>query len=961
MFLSLKWKAVAFLSLVIGIVTGAWLAQHIHTTTRSYENRMEAMHTRQQLILNQLLDDNFSRLSQLAQLVAEMPRIKRAVEPNGSANLEKSLEDEWIEVNIKTGIDYIGLFSTGGELLGSAFNQTLFHDQKSLLESIYKASQNSSTRAPKSFIYCKFGCTQFVMEPVVSSNGSEALMITGQNIADIIQRYQQVSHSDLAVLLSHSSDSDFALNSDRSLTSWGNRLWAASRFEETFTQLRQIQNSLPFSHIDSHHSINVESKQLVLHRLKLIGYQSFGLSPGLVAISDETQGYKNLVNSLKSSIGIGLLVFLASALILFFLMLAPLRRLFSVVEALNLLPKHRYQEAHCKIQGTKAYLPDELSLLEKSTRFVTNELETLHKAVEEKNTSLQGQIAVISRSRAFLERLINNAQMFIVTQKLDGTLLTKNAHFERNFQRPISNFADLFISQESREAYFKKIESLNSSVCNVFQFEAEFANDQGVAVYFDWTCSPVEDEQGQSIILAIGVDLTKRKQDERALEWLASNDPLTGIGNRRAFQHDLGKMLASESGGAVIFIDVNRFKQINDLYGHTAGDRVLVQIADSLRETVRSSDAISRLAGDEFTVILPNIKLRQLEQFLQKLSQKLNGQIQLQDQLRSIEYNVSIGAALNPEHGNSEQELIAHADMAMYQAKKRGGNQWEIFNPANNDLADLRRDHDLISLLKQALKADNLFELFFQPIYSIEQKTVSHYEVLLRLTDTSGETVYPGDFIPAAERMGLIRLVDEWVLDQAIHRLASGRNAGYEFSLSINISAPTLQSDTFPDVLIRLIKKYSVDPGQIIIELTETAYIENFQMVLTNLQRISKAGTLVALDDFGVGFSSFNYLKKLPLNYVKLDGSYILDLEKSPDNQVFVESLNKMVKAFGMRTVAEFVEDAATLAKLEELGITYAQGYYIGKPSPDLEAMISEPRAGSASMRLSNSSTATQK
>ncbi|AHI30143.1 EAL domain-containing protein [Marinobacter similis] len=178
-------------------------------------------------------------------------------------------------------------------------------------------------------------------------------------------------------------------------------------------------------------------------------------------------------------------------------------------------------------------------------------------------------------------------------------------------------------------------------------------------------------------------------------------------------------------------------------------------------------------------------------------------------------------------------------------------------------------------------------------------------------------------------------------MDKALQKLAATWETGRRLSFSINVSAPTLQSSGFPDILIGLVRKYRVDPGHVIVELTETAYIENFQMVLSNLERISNAGLLVALDDFGVGFSSFSYLKKLPLSYVKLDGSYILDLENNPDNQVFVESLNKMVNAFGMRTIAEFVEDEVTLRKLEELGVEYAQGYYIGKPSPKLLEMVS--------------------
>lgn len=940
MFLSLKWKAVIFLSLVMTLLTGTWVAQHIYKTISTYDSRVDNLHTRQQLILSQLLHDNFLHLSQLSQLVARMPEIQATDEAGSSASYEQDFQNAWVQLNINTGLDYIGIYAMDGTLRASAFSNVLFQNQQLLTDAIASAMQTDGPQPPRSFIFCNLGCSQFVIEPFVMRNGSEALILTGQNMADILQRFQQVSGNDLAVLLPTLAATEAETGDDRTLESWDRRLWAASRFQDTLAQLQNIQQTLPFRDISGDGTSEFETRKLLLNQLKLQDYPVYGHRPDLVVVSDETQQHNSLVNSVKISFLIGGSALVVSELVLLLLMLSPLRRLFSVVEALNLLPKHQYREARDTVRPHPGYFRDELSLLEKSIRFVTHELEKLHVEVEEKNQSLQEQVAIISRSRAFLERLIDSSHLFIVTQKLDGTILTTNTQFEKEFQRPVTHFTDLFMSQKSKAAFLERINQLKDAEYKVIQFDVEFANDQGLPIYIDWTCSLLEDEKGRNIILAIGFDLTQRKRDEEALEWLANNDPLTGIGNRRGFQHDLQKMLDTQTSGAIVFIDVNRFKQINDLYGHAVGDSVLIQIGDLLRSSVRSSDSISRLAGDEFTVLLPGIDVHQLEKLMQKLSRQLNGSVPISGEGRYVEYSVSVGAALMPDHGTTDQELIVHADMAMYQAKKNGDGQWQIFDPASSDLAAMRRDHDLTSVLKQALKRDDMFQLNYQPIFRIESQTVSHYEVLLRLKDTEGNAVYPSDFIPAAERMGLIRLVDEWVLERAIQQLATTGQDENQFSLSINISAPTLQSANFPEILMEVVHKYQVDPRRIVIELTETAYIENFQMVLTNLERVSKAGVLVALDDFGVGFSSFSYLKKLPLSYVKLDGSYILNLPGNPDNQVFVESLTKMVSAFGMHTIAEFVEDAETLKKLEELGVGYAQGYYIGKPSPYLSEMV---------------------
>lgn len=936
MFVSIKWKAVTFLSLVLIVITAAWVAQHVFKTLDSYENRVINLHQHQQLVLAQQLEDNALRLSQLAQLIAETPRIQATDENNQQAEMNRFLQQEWIKLNINAGIDYLAVYSAGGSRLGSAMNPVFFRNTAELSQATDQLAQASGSVVPQSFLYCGFGCSQFVIEPFILGNGSEAVMVIGQNIADVIQRFQQVSTDELAILLDDSGPDGSDTGSERSLGNWNKRVWAASNFPKTFAQLKGAEGMVSFDMLRREQAFDYKSRRLLFNELDLSRFKAMGTALHVVAISDETQQYNHLVSSVKNSLLIGAMALIIAEVVLAMLMLSPLRRLIAVVEALNLLPKHGYERARQKIRGQRGYLSDELTLLEKSTRFVADELETLHLEVEQKNHSLKSQITIISRSRAFLERLIDGSHLFITTHSLEGTILTTNTRFEREFNQPPSRFQQIFKSNAVREDYDSKIALLLNGKRDAIQFDAKFTNDQGYIVYADWTCSLVENENGESVVLAIGVDLTQRKRDEQALEWLANNDPLTGIGNRRAFQHDLAAVLETESTGAIIFIDINRFKQINDLYGHAVGDSVLIQIANSLTANVRGSDTISRLAGDEFTIILPDITPAQLQVVLTKLSIQLNGEVLIPAEGRTTEYSVSIGAALIPDHGTTEQELVVHADMAMYQAKKRGANQWQIFDPADNNLEGLRRDHDLTALLKRALAEDGLFQLHFQPILLLKENKTSHYEVLLRLKNSSGDPVFPSEFIPAAERMGLIRLVDMWVLERAIQRLAVESAEGYSIRFAVNVSAPTLQSADLPEILAALIRKYRVSASQLILELTETAYIENFQMVLSNLEEINAMGVMIALDDFGVGFSSFSYLKKLPLSYVKLDGSYILELDKNPDHQVFVESLTNMVNAFGMQTIAEFVEDEVTLIKLRELGVDFAQGYHIGKPSPVL-------------------------
>ncbi|MBN2865749.1 MAG: GGDEF domain-containing protein [Thiotrichales bacterium] len=569
------------------------------------------------------------------------------------------------------------------------------------------------------------------------------------------------------------------------------------------------------------------------------------------------------------------------------------------------------------------------------------ELTTANRLISDQNDSLIHQLKTLSRSRAFLTRLIDSVHMFIVTSNANLEVITVNKKFSGSLNKTYHHFLDIFPENDLTEKFRGELQSLLSNKLEVIHNDMELKDSLNNVLYISWSHTLVEDEQGNPIILSIGSDLTKRKEAEDALHWLAHHDPLTLIGNRRSFQYSLQHMLSSNSQGALVFIDVNHFKQINDFYGHSVGDLVLINIANALKKVTRSNDVISRLSGDEFTVILCRVNSEVISLVLDKLVTALNSHIILEDGSK-LEYSVSIGVSLFPEHAHQQEQLIINADLAMYKAKKKGLGRWHLFSPETDDFSSLQTDNLQMRSIKNALE-ENRYQLNYQPILKLQDKTISHYEALIRQIDENGNLVYPGSFIPAAERMGLIQDIDEWVLEHVLKCLARELPSRPELVITVNISAPTLQEGDLPRLLVKLLEKYQVPCNHLIIELTETAYIDNFEEVLRNLTEIDALGVRIALDDFGVGFSSFSYLKRMPLSYVKLDGSYVKTLLQSHEDQVFVESLSNMVQAFGMKTIAEFVGDQATCNRLLELGVTYGQGYFIGKPQPYL-ATIDEVR-----------------
>lgn len=928
MFISVKWKSVVFLSLVLIAVTGIWTWQSVTKQVDSFESKLDRTYKNQTSLLQELITDNYLKLSQFAQLISENPVIKSGfTDDSGKRELVANLEQQWLAYNINLGLDYIGVFDSGKQLQGEIRAQNLKADSR-FAEILGGEIQSVSSGKPYSYIYCDSGCLLVALEPFINARGDAGTIVLAQNMADIVRIYFNFSNAGLGILI---QDQGAPGSSDRLLPGWNALAWAVSDFKKVFPVLEAASENLQSgkntdNELTHNHSQTWLVRELILPRLELRGKP-----PLFVSVNDETKEYRLMHSNIRRGILVGVLGLLGAELILWLILITPLNRLLNLTQALHLLPEQEFSKAANKVTAKKDWFPDELSVLESSTIFVANELEKLHVEISQKNDSLEEQVHALTRSRSFLTRLFDNAQIFILTQDFDFNVLSTNKKFEALYAHVPKQFDSLISEEEDGDYFYQQVQGLIRGDVDVFQQQIHQVDKDGRELFITWTHATVENEQGAKILLSIGVDQTQEKKAEHDLRWMANHDSLTGVGNRRFFNNAFEHFLGSGVRGALVFIDINRFKQINDIYGHSAGDQVLVEMSGKLRSVLRGSDVICRFAGDEFTALLANTDSHSLPGVLEKLTRELSGSVKIKSG-RLVSYSVSIGAALFPDHGTEPQTLVINADMAMYNAKRKGVGHWHIFDANDERVLQLKSDHNLILSIKNALKNES-FKLVYQPILDISENRISHYEVLLRMFDEDGDMVSPALFIPVAERSGEIRRIDEWVLDRALMEMSMLFREGMECKFSVNISAPTMQADDFPQMVIDAIEKYNIDPENLIIELTETAYIENFQQVLKNLRLVTGKGVSVALDDFGVGFSSFTYLKMLPLSFVKLDGSYIQHLAENEEDQVFVKSLAAIINAYGMQTIAEFVESRETLEILSALGITHGQGYYIGKPA----------------------------
>ncbi|MGS2721425.1 EAL domain-containing protein [Paraglaciecola aestuariivivens] len=565
-----------------------------------------------------------------------------------------------------------------------------------------------------------------------------------------------------------------------------------------------------------------------------------------------------------------------------------------------------------------------------------------HERVLTSRHNIQQQLTITNLQHFY--ELFRNSTEGLYTSDLEGNLISVNPAMcqlfgyanETEMINEVNNTQQFYADTQDRDILLGEIRK-NGKVLGK---EVKGKRKDGSELWFS-VSAQINSQQDSQYLCGSISDITERKQSNISLEYLATHDSLTGVFNRREFEQRLNIALLNAQDQytdlALLYMDLDQFKTVNDTCGHKAGDLLLKQLANKLDNTVNEKGTLARLGGDEFAVLLVGENAQEAYLLANKLLNTVQA-FRFVWENRIFTLGISIGHVPWQENIHTPEQILSMADSACYLAKERGRNQIHTYSSQDQHMQKYESEMQWVTKIHQALQ-HNHFELYYQHYQSLTENTQGHhYEVLLRMRDQEQNIISPGDFLPAAERYNLTAQIDRWVIEHYFNWLENNPLHQDQLArVNINLSGHSLADKELKLFVLNAFEKHKVSYHKVCFEITESMAILKMEETLEFINTFKQLGCMFALDDFGSGFSSYNYLKNLPVDQVKIDGGFVKDILIDPIDMAMVNSINEVAKAMGMQTVAEFVESSEIMIELGKMGVDYAQGYGIAKPQSLLE------------------------
>jgi len=940
-FLSLFWKGFIFLSVLIITISASFAVLNYFYLAHQFRDQQGLDRVRLTRQLDDLFRRSFKRLQQLGSVLASVSDFSAALRKNNPLFLHPTAS---IYANFQRDLDIeqLELFAPDGRLFWQWGIQS-----GNVAETASAVQSVIAKEAPRNLLLCEPQCALHVYQPVLVDGRLAGVFGLTQSIADLVIEYPTLTGSDLGILMPIGN-----YEHGEKLPAWGLRIAALTHMDTLTPLLLHLAAKPPAdAHLVSEEVHAWKGRSFSIHRIPLDDLLQADGSPLMVqaqgtafVLSDVTEQLQHISNATRDGVLLASSGLLVAELFLLLFMKFPVRQLRRLAETLPLLAQGAYAAARENMLPAKrtSGWRDEVLILDEAALKLSHQLESQARAIDQKTRELAAE-------RDFVEDLLDTAQVMILTQSNLGRILTANeltlqlTGFEHRELRG-RYFSSLILDTQAIDDFDERFSDLWAGRRDRLQHEAELLCKEGTRRHVVWVHTRLQDQNPNNVaVLSVGLDVTDRVEAETRYMWLANHDPLTGLYNRRGFHDELERIYSeverNQVRAALVLFDLDHFKDINDTVGHLAGDELLGKLASELKTRIRKSDIGARLGGDEFAILMPNQTAEGAIAFANLLNKRLTA-LPISIQKRMFHVTASIGVALIPEHGVSIDEVLANADLAMYQAKNTGRGRVHMFSYSDHARERISDRTFWKQTIQKAL-LDKQFIFHYQPIISISTSSVHYYEALVRLRGQDGAPIPPGEFLEYAHLTGLIREIDRYVVEEAIHFLREHQGDARFKAIHVNLSASALSNRDWTEPLRAALKSREIQPERLIFEITETAAISDFGTAKDIMEELGGLGFRFAIDDFGVGFASFSYLRHLPIQFVKIDKSYVTYIDGNPRDEAFVSAITTLAHGNNIQVIAEGVEEEATLKILGRLGVDLAQGFFIGRPAPFAE----EPKA----------------
>lgn len=914
-FFSLKWRAIFLTSLVLlGLASVFTIVSHVNMT-RQFQVMQNNNYQRQTNEIDISIERDSNDLRQLASIVAASESLGASLINQDITAGEEILESQWPTLQLGSGLEEVTVFNTDGTVFLHKGRSQPNIDDDIVVRWIKDVGNNE---IPENKVFCRQDCRQYAIVPILLNGESVGVVMVARPLADIALYALQNAGGNIALVL---NDNKTGTINGHYLADWSMTVTAVTSEQSTLELLKGAVEKFSFNDLLGDPKIIKHGDYFYELLAMPIEAEKESNNGYFILTSDVSDQISTINRTTSYTLLIALSGWLIAEILLFGIMWRPMARLRRLTYLLPVLAQGGFEKIRQHANTRNGLWHDEIDVLGQTAQKLANQLEILEGEVDSRGQQLNERLVELSRERDFIAGLLNTAHVLIFTQDGEGRITLVNQYALELLGKKKSQI----IGQRFKDIFHHHARIMNHSI---EQHESIVRGAQQEEKIITWVHTTMGGNDRTAQRISVGLDISARKKAEQQLEWLAHRDPLTSLYNRRFFQQSMEAAIARGGHGAVLYLDLDQFKMVNELGGHHAGDQLLRLVAEALTSELAGECIVARQGGDEFSILLEAAEAQEAVETAEKVHGKLEG-ILFSEGGRHHRAMASIGIALYPEHGDNETDLMASADLAMYKAKEKSTQKWHLLSSVHESREQLQERAHWVELIRSSLAADR-FTLMLQPIVRIDDFSVKHYEVLLRMQDENGTVHMPGSFIPVAERFGLIVEIDRWVVRESIALLS--RFNDDQTSLAINLSGQSLHDDSIKNFLEKEIKDNRVCSSRIIIEITETAAVADLATARNVLQGISDLGCRIALDDFGVGFSSFHYLDQLPSDYIKIDGSFIQHMLTNEKDRLIVKSIADIAKGFGKEVIAEFVDQKDIIALLKAYDIAYAQGYYMGRP-----------------------------